>query len=75
MILLIESTDERVMIFIGDEDRERVYRAKEENKPWVYLSNIIEGKSRLWALDMVYPGIFEGKKEYQRTDRTVYVLD
>jgi hypothetical protein len=75
MILLIESTDERVMIFIGDEDRERVYRAKEESKPWVYLSNIIQGKERLWALDMVYPGIFEGKKEYQRMDRTVYVLD
>jgi hypothetical protein len=84
MILLVEGTrihdptgsdEDRVMIFITDEDRERVCRAKEGDKSWIYLPNIIEGKSRLCHLYMVYPGIFEGKKEYAWNGLTVNVLD
>jgi len=75
MILLVDGTDERIMILITDEDRERVGRAKAGDKPWIYLPNMIQGKSRLCALDMVYPGIFEGKKEYSWNELTVNVLD
>jgi hypothetical protein len=84
MILLVEGTrihdptgkdEDRVMILITDEDRERVSRAKEQDKPWIYLPNIIEGRDRLCHLYMVYPALFEGKKEYVWTDLTVTVLD
>ena len=84
MILLVEGTrihdptgsdEDRVMILITDEDRERVTRAKEGDKPWIYLPNIIQGKDRLCALYMIYPALFEGKKEYKWNDLTVNVLD
>jgi hypothetical protein len=84
MILLVEGTrihdptgkdEDRVMILITDEDREIIYRAKEVDKPWIYLPNIIQGKDRLCALNMVYPAIFEGKKEYEWFECTVNVLD
>jgi hypothetical protein len=84
MILLVEGTlihdptgkdEERVIIFISDEDKERVYRAKEGDKTWIYLPNIIQGKNRMCLVDMVYPGIFEGKKEYSWNGLTVNVLD